>query len=118
VGGDVAGVSATTGDTEAAWDFLSWTLSEEAQVEVLAKNGDVISRIDLADNQYASEDERILTINEVVGRGVTPFALRFNESYNDPQSPWVETLRGALFGDDPAGALEGGAAAITESLNS
>jgi multiple sugar transport system substrate-binding protein len=118
VGGDVAGISATTDQTDAAWDFLSWTLSEDAQVEVLAKNGDVISRTDLASNKYASEDERILTINEVVGRGVTPFALRFNESYNDPQSPWVETLRGALFGDDPAGALHDGAESITESLNS
>ena len=42
VGGDVIGIGATTEKADAAWDFVSWTLSEEAQVEILAKNKDVV----------------------------------------------------------------------------
>ena len=44
-------------------------MSEEAQVEVLAKNNDVVSRSDLADNEYSEKDPRLVTINEVAAEG-------------------------------------------------
>ena len=39
------------------------------------------------------------TINSLVAKGKTPYARNFNASFNDPQSPWLKTVRGALFGD-------------------
>ncbi|MFE9748904.1 ABC transporter substrate-binding protein [Saccharothrix saharensis] len=115
VGGDALGVGATTDKTEQAWDFLSWTTSDEAQVEVIAKNKGVPTRTDLADNKYSSADPRTVLINGLVAEGRTPYARNFNVSFNDPQSPWLRTVRGALFGD--AGrSLADGNTAITKSL--
>jgi multiple sugar transport system substrate-binding protein len=117
VGGDVAGIAATSQHADQAWDFLSWTLGDEAQVEVVAKQGQIIARTDLAQNKYAVQDPNVVAINSVLGKGKTPYALNFNATYNDPQSPWTTTLRGALFGDATK-ALTDGQTAITKSLQS
>jgi multiple sugar transport system substrate-binding protein len=117
VGGDVLGVSATTENADAAWDFVSWTVSDEAQVEVLAKNKDVVARTDLADNEYSSQDPRVQTINELVEKGETPYSLNFGEVYNDPNGPWLKVARDATFGDDVEGALAEGKEALTAGLS-
>jgi multiple sugar transport system substrate-binding protein len=117
VGGDVVGISATTEKADAAWDFVSWTLSEEAQVETLAKNKDVVARTDLADNKYSAEDERVVVINELVGKGETPYSLNFGETYNDPTGPWLKVARDAVFGTDVEGALASGKETLTAALS-
>jgi multiple sugar transport system substrate-binding protein len=116
IGGDAIGIGATSSKTAQAWDFLKWTMSDDAQVEVVAKNKGVPVRTDLAENKYSSADPRIVAINSVVAKGQTPYAKNFNASFNDPQSPWLATCRGALFDPDPDAALKEGNTAITESL--
>ena len=116
VGGDSIGIGATTKNANAAWDFLSWTLGDDAQIEVVAKNKGVPVRTDLASNKYSQADPRIVQINSLMGKGKTPYAKNFNATYNDPQSPWVTAFRGALFGPDPKKSLDDGAAALTASL--
>lgn len=116
VGGDSAGISINSDHVDEAWEFLEWTMSERAQVDVIAANKGVPTRTDLADNEHAAQDPRLVEINRLMALGRTPWAVNFNASFNDPQSPWTETLRGALFGDDPAQALADGNAAITEEL--
>jgi multiple sugar transport system substrate-binding protein len=116
VGGDSIGISSTSKQPDAAWDFISWTLSDEAQVEVLAKNKDVLARPDLANNKYSSSDPRIVLINELVAKGRTPYALNFGATYNDPNGPWIPVARDAVFGDDVAAALKEGAPKLTQSL--
>jgi multiple sugar transport system substrate-binding protein len=115
VGGDAIGIGATTKNAAAAWDFLAWTLGDEAQVEVVAKGKGVPVRTDLAANKYSSADPRIVAINNLMAKGRTPYAKNFNATYNDPQSPWIATFRGALFGDARK-SLDEGAAALTASL--
>jgi multiple sugar transport system substrate-binding protein len=117
VGGDVIGISATTDKADAAWNFLAWTLSEEAQVGVLAKNKDVVGRIDLAENEYSSQDPRVQTINELVEKGETPYSLNFGEVYNDPNGPWLGVARDAVFGDDVQAALAEGKEELTAGLS-
>jgi multiple sugar transport system substrate-binding protein len=112
VGGDVAGVSATSEHADAAWDFLAWTLSDKVQTDLQAKSKDVVARIDIA-----AQDPRVQVMSDVMAKGQTPYALKFNESYNDSQSPWLKAVRGALFGADPAAALRDGATLVTQSLN-
>ena len=81
--------------------FLNWMMSEEAQVEVLAKDGNAVSRGDLADNEYAAADPRLVTINEVASQGDTPVALNFQQAFNAPGSPWLTLVRNAVLnGDD------------------
>lgn len=105
VGGDVAGISRSSKKVEQAWDFLAWTLSEEAQVEIVAKNGDLPNRNDLVDNKYTSADPRTKLIAEGLKNGHTPATLPFGELFNDANGPWIAGFRGAIFGDDPDGAL-------------
>jgi multiple sugar transport system substrate-binding protein len=99
VGGDSVGIASNSEHPDQAWNFIAWTLSDEAQVEVLAQNHDVVARTDLAANQYSQQDERLVTINEVAGVGRTPYALRFGETFNDPQGPWLPLIRNYVFGD-------------------
>ena len=99
VGGDGIGISKDSKLAAQAWNFLSWMMSEEAQVQVLAKDGNAVSRSDLADNEYAAEDPRLVTINEVAGEGETPVALNFQQAFNAPGSPWLTLVRNAVLGD-------------------
>jgi multiple sugar transport system substrate-binding protein len=115
-GGDVAGISATSKHQAEAWNFLSWTLSDDAQVGVLAKAHEIIARTDLVNNQYAATDPNVVVINTVLAHGQTPFAINFNASYNDAQSPWNTALQAALYGNDIPKALKDGQSAITASL--
>ena len=70
-----------------------------AQVNVVAKGGNVGSRSDLANNQFSAADPRLVIFNQIAAKGQTPFALRFGQTYNDPQGPWLIMLRDAVFGD-------------------
>lgn len=99
VGGDGIGISKDSKLSPQAWNFLSWMMSEETQVQVLAKAGNAVSRSDLADNEYAAEDPRLVTINEVAAMGDTPVALNFQQAYNAPGSPWITLVRNAVLGD-------------------
>ena len=47
-------------------------LDDEAQVEVIAKNGNVVNRSDLADNQYSAADLRLALFNSIGGQGHDP----------------------------------------------
>ena len=114
VGGDGIGISANSEKADQAWNFLAWSLSDEAQVEVVAKNKDVVARTDLASNKYSDEDPRLVAINEVAAKGVTPFALKFGQTFNDPQRSLAATVRDAVFGD--AGKVDADNEAVTASL--
>jgi multiple sugar transport system substrate-binding protein len=99
VGGDGIGISKDSQKAAQAWNFLSWLMSEEAQVEVLGKNLDVVSRSDLTNNKYAAQDPRLVTINEVATEGETPVAVQFQQAFNATNSPWLTLVRGAVLGD-------------------
>ena len=101
VGGDGIGISKDSEKSPQAWNFLNWMMSEDAQVEVLAKDGNAVSRGDLADNEYAAADPRLVTINEVAAQGDTPVALNFQQAFNAPGSPWLTLVRNAVLnGED------------------
>ncbi|WP_431030881.1 ABC transporter substrate-binding protein [Plantibacter sp. RU18] len=115
VGGDGIGDSKDSKKAAQSWNFLSWLMSEDAQVGVLAKNSDVVSRADFAENEYSSKDPRLVTINEVAAKGDTPFSLNFQEAFNSPTSPWLTLVRNAVLeGTDTVDADDD---AITDVLS-
>ena len=116
VGGDSIGISKDSQNPEAAWNFITWMLGDHNQVEVVAKEGNVVARTDLADNQYSSADPRLVLFNEVAGKGKTPLAVNFNAAFNDPQSPWIQLFRSAVFEDADDAAIDEGNAGITSVL--
>ncbi|APU15601.1 ABC transporter substrate-binding protein [Actinoalloteichus fjordicus] len=103
VGGDVLGITSTSTKTAAAWDFLSWTLSADVQREVLTSGGDVSVRTDLeptGPDGVGLPDERLRTFHEVVEVGRVPTAINFGATFNDPQGPWLQFARSAIFGPE------------------
>lgn len=116
VGGDAIGITTSCHDAAGAWQFLSWTLSEEAQVGVFAKMNQLTVRSDLAQNKYAQADPRMVRLNELVGLGDTPKALNYGQTFNDPNGPALSAFREALFGSDAKAALDAANAAISSSL--
>ncbi|MFF4522787.1 ABC transporter substrate-binding protein [Streptomyces bluensis] len=114
VGGDAIGISATSKSADQAWNFLAWSLGDKAQVDVVAANKDVVARTDLASNKHSKADPRLVTINQLVAHGRTPYALKFGQTFNDPNGPWLTLMRDAVFGDE--GALDKDNAAVSASL--
>ncbi|TDC80256.1 ABC transporter substrate-binding protein [Streptomyces hainanensis] len=115
VGGDAIGVAATSDSPDQAWHFLRWSLGDEAQLDVVAAGGDVVARTDLAANEHSAADPRMVTINELVAEGRTPYSLRFGQTFNDPNGPWLALMRDAVFGD--GGSLESDNQAVSDSLS-
>jgi multiple sugar transport system substrate-binding protein len=117
VGGDVIGISANSKHADEAWDFLKWTVSDQVQVNIVAKNKDVLARTDLASNKYSAADPRVVLSNQLVAKGVTPYSLNFGSTYNDPTGPWLKVARNAVFGNDVAKALADGKSSLNASLS-
>ena len=117
VGGDGVGISKDSDKADQAWNFLSWLMSEDAQVEVLAANNSSPSRSDLADNKYAAKDPRVVAINEVAGAedSKTPVAVNFQQAFNAPGSPWVTLFRNAVYKD--GSSVDKDNEAVTETLS-
>jgi multiple sugar transport system substrate-binding protein len=99
VGGDSIGIGRDSKVADQAWNFLAWLEDQDAQVNVIAKGGNVVSRTDLANNQYSAADPRLVMYNTIAGKGQTPLAVKFGQTFNDPQGPWLVLLRDAVFGD-------------------
>ena len=112
VGGDVIAIPKGAKHPEIALEFIKWQLSDEAQLEGLAKNFILPSRSDLADNKYFQEEPRYITTAHAVGIGQTPWAFHFNDMVNADQSPWLTMLQTAIFDGDIEGAIVGARSAI------
>ncbi|WP_433060783.1 hypothetical protein [Dactylosporangium sp. CS-033363] len=53
-GTDAIGISRDSKKAGQAWNFIAWVLSDEAQIQVLARNGDRVARADLQANEFAT----------------------------------------------------------------
>ena len=122
VGGDAIAITKDSKVTDQAWNFITWLEGDDAQVNVIAKPaaqgglGAVVSRTDLASNQYTSSDPRLVTFNSIAAHGVTPFAVNFNAAFNDPQSPWIKLYRDAIFNGADSATIDADNQAITAAL--
>ena len=114
VGGDVIAIPTGAKNAELATSFITWSLTDEAQLEGLAKNLILPARSDLADNQYFQAEPRYITTAEAVAIGQTPYAFHFNDMVNADQSPWLTMLQTAVFDGDVEGAIEGAREAMLE----
>jgi multiple sugar transport system substrate-binding protein len=116
VGGDVLGISNTSKNVEQAWNFIEWTLSEENQVDVVAKAGSLPSRVDLADNEYSAADPRIVTAIEGQVTGYTPATPAYATAINNANGPWLAMVRDYIFTGNP-NAIQDGQKAIQKSID-
>jgi multiple sugar transport system substrate-binding protein len=116
IGGDVAGISSTSKHVAEAWNFLEWTLGTENQVNVIAKNGSLPSRVDLADNQYSSASPQVVQAIKGEKTGYTPSSVGYGNAINNPSGPWLAMVRDYIFGGN-VNAIADGQKAIQAALD-
>jgi len=101
VGGDVVGITRSAKNVEAAEEFLAWSLTDEPQLEVWAKNGFLTPRFDLANNPYTADNPPVVKAIEGLKNGYTPATLPYGEIFNSNNGPWLAGLRAGIFSGDP-----------------
>jgi multiple sugar transport system substrate-binding protein len=105
VGGDVVAIPVGSKRLPLAKAFIAWELTDEAQLEGLAKNNILPSRPALADNKYFAADPRIVTTAKALGVGYVPWVYHFADMVNSDSSPWINMLQRAIFDGDVDGAI-------------
>ena len=104
-GGDVLTIPATAKHAAKALEVLDWVLTDEPQLEVYAKTGNLPSRTDLTKNKYFAADPRLIKTAEALAIAQTPWTFHFNDMSNADSSPWIEMVRTAIFEGDIDGAI-------------
>jgi multiple sugar transport system substrate-binding protein len=108
VGGDVVAIPKGSKHEALAKQFIAWELTDEAQLEGLAKNNILPSRPALADNKYFAADPRIVTTAKALGVGYVPWVYHFADMVNSDSSPWINMIERAVFDGDVDGAIKEG----------
>ena len=106
VGGDLIAIPKGSKHEDIAREFITWVLTDEAQLEGLAAKNTLVARTDLAENDYYKTEPRYFTTAKAVGIGQTPWVFHFNDMVNSESSPWLEMLQTAIFDGDIDGAIE------------
>lgn len=105
VGGDVVAIPVGAKQVDVAKEFIHWELTDEAQLEGLAKNNIIPSRPSLADNKYFKEEPRVVTTGQALAVGYVPWVFHFNDMVNSDSSPWIQMIQTAIFDGDVDGAI-------------
>jgi multiple sugar transport system substrate-binding protein len=100
-GGDIVTIPKGSQRIEDAVDFMKFILSDEVQVESYAKLGNMTTRADMADNEYANVDEDVAATAQAIPVSQTPFTLKFFELINSPQGPFLQMLQRVYYTEDP-----------------
>ena len=106
VGGDVVAIPKDGANEDAARQFVSWVLSDEAQLEGLAKNHILTTRTDLADNEYFRDDEKVQVTAKALAAGYVPWVFHFATMVNSDSSPWINMLQRAIFDGEVDAAIK------------
>jgi multiple sugar transport system substrate-binding protein len=106
VGGDLIAIPVGAANLEKAKEFVTWVLTDEAQLEGLAAKNTLVARTDLVENDYYQNEPRYYTTAKAVGIGQTPWVFHFNDMVNSASSPWLEMLQTAVFEGNIDEAIE------------
>jgi multiple sugar transport system substrate-binding protein len=96
-GGDNFVVSKSTTKMEAVKAFIEFAYTLKGQT-ILARNGSLPVRGDLAKQALAGLDSRYLVTAEAMAHGRTPYSTQFNDLINSANGPWITMLNQTIFG--------------------
>jgi len=114
VGGDVVAIPKGSKNEAIGREFITWVLSDEAQLEGLAKNGILTTRTDLADNEYFMDNPKVQATAAALKAGYVPWVFHFSDMVNSDSSPWINMLQQAIFDGDVDGAITDARARMLE----
>jgi len=116
VGGDVIAIPTASAHADLALKFIHWEMTDEAQINGLAKNNIIPSRPVLATDKVFPDPAAQMTA-KALGIGYTPYALHFNDMVNADSSPWLQMIQTAVFGGDVDGAIKTAQDAMEQIAN-
>lgn len=93
-GGDAIGITSQCKNVDAAWDFIEYALSDEVQIEELAKGGLLPARSDQFDNEYFNSTPEYQVLKEALSVGHTPVSLKYDEMYD----PLLRSMQNCMNG--------------------
>ncbi len=98
-GGDSLTITYSCPNKDLAWDFIKFCLTEDVQVEEMAKYGQLPARSDLFDNKYFNEFPEYKVLKEALVVAEAPYSLKYNEMY----VPFLDGVQAAINGTMTAG---------------
>ena len=91
VGGDLTAIPVTAENKEGAMEYLKYTLSREAQVDIMSKAGQTPARSDFfKNNPYM--DENALVFAEAGDAGEVPYSFVYDELIRKPYTEAVQKV--------------------------
>ncbi|TNM69466.1 sugar ABC transporter substrate-binding protein [Streptomyces sp. NP160] len=114
-GGDNLCIPRGAQNASAAWEFVRFAL-DVAQQERLPEGGYFPVRADAATDRYREEFPLAVAPLEQIQTGYAPRTLSYNLLYNQPDSPYFEMFRRAVFDGDVDGAVAGAQGAYDRIL--
>lgn len=115
-GGDAFALPVRGKHKKEAIDFINWTLSHSTQVELMAKNGYVPTRLDASDNPYSQQNPKYLLANKALERGRNLYLVPYNEAISAQNSPFLTLIQRAVFEGDVDSALKTADQKITQII--
>ena len=106
VGGDVVAIPADGANEAAAREFVTWVLSDEAQLQGLAANGILSTRVDLAVNEFTEGNDKVQATAAALAAGYVPWVFHFADMVNSDSSPWINMIQRAVFDGEVDAAIE------------
>jgi multiple sugar transport system substrate-binding protein len=98
-GGDNIVVTRGTPRLAAVQEFIEFAYSPEGQ-KILAENGSLPTRLDIADQTLEGLDPRLQVAVDAIDVAQTPYTLLFNDLINSANGPWATFTNAAIYGDD------------------
>jgi len=103
-GGDNLCIPRGAQNASAAWEFVKFALEVEQQSK-LPEGGYFPVRSDAATDEYRATYPLAVAPLEQIDTGYAPRTLSYNLLYNQPDSPYFEMFRRAVFDGDVDGAM-------------
>lgn len=96
-GGDTLAITAETKNADAAWDFVAWATSQEAQQKYVAGAGVVPIREDAVP---ADSSANFRALVNAMAEGRTPKSTVYSQLFEDPNGPWANLIHNSVFKGD------------------
>jgi multiple sugar transport system substrate-binding protein len=95
-GGDNFAIPAGAANPSAAWEYVLFCLEIEQQ-SLLPEGGYTPIRSDVLTDEFRARFPLAVAPLEQIDAGYAPLSLSYNRIYNQPDGPWLEMFRSAVF---------------------
>lgn len=96
-GGDTLAITKSSEHADAAWAFIAWATSQEAQSKYIEAAGVVPIRADAVAADSPANFKALVT---AMAAGRTPKSTAYSTLFEDPNGPWANLIHNSVFKGD------------------